>query len=487
MADANGRTDDEARRKVTDVCRMFLTSGDAGLAQRLQNEEYDKKHEWNRETRKNARIDVPLAKTEQELEEEKLQKERFEFLQKQTKLSEEDERIAMKLHQDEQLNKQQKSSLAEKDAEVALQLQREEERRKVVADNSIQSNDAKIALEMQKEEILEKERNRIKLEMEDQALAQMFQEQERQLVEMKTMERDLREERRLLELELLNEVQTEELVGRGPQNRNFNRPTVNRDTVAILAGGSGGYQLSDIGFLTDEERHEIMKMQDEELARALQEHEEKKARRARREIAADIEQRDYQLARIMQEVEKLELAKRMRQEQGGTYIIVPVAHGAMPVVSSASYVNSRRDDGRSTTTRSVTNSVNTSHANVSANNDTVRMGSSSSSGASSSPRNHFPPAALPPRPAPPQSTSPTPTLSASTAAHGPSFASVAHTRVTETSVTSQTASSSHDNSRPTPNNQAGPRTSSVTEYYQDAQSQAYPRRQNSRDKSCRQQ
>lgn len=40
-----------------------------------------------------------------------------------------------------------------------------------------------------------------------QALAQMFQEQERQLVEMRTMERDLREERRLLELELLNEVQ----------------------------------------------------------------------------------------------------------------------------------------------------------------------------------------------------------------------------------------------------------------------------------------
>lgn len=31
-----------------------------------------------------------------------------------------------------------------------------------------QSNDAKIALEMQKEEILEKERDRIKREMEDQ-------------------------------------------------------------------------------------------------------------------------------------------------------------------------------------------------------------------------------------------------------------------------------------------------------------------------------
>lgn len=41
----------------------------------------------------------------------------------------------------------------------------------------------------------------------------------------------------------------------------------------------------------------------------------------------------------------------------------------MPV-SSASYVNSRRDDGTPTTTRSVTNSVNSSHANVSANNDT---------------------------------------------------------------------------------------------------------------------
>lgn len=38
------------------------------------------------------------------------------------------------------------------------------------------------------------------------ALAQMIQEQEKQLAEMKTMERDLREERRLLELELLNEV-----------------------------------------------------------------------------------------------------------------------------------------------------------------------------------------------------------------------------------------------------------------------------------------
>lgn len=46
----------------------------------------DKKHEWNRATRKNARIDVPMAKTVQELEEEKLQKERFEFLQKQTRL-----------------------------------------------------------------------------------------------------------------------------------------------------------------------------------------------------------------------------------------------------------------------------------------------------------------------------------------------------------------------------------------------------------------
>lgn len=38
---------------------------------------------------------------------------------------------------------------------------------------------------------------------------------------------------------------------------------VNRDTVAILAGGSGGYRLSNIGFLPEQERHEIMKMQDE--------------------------------------------------------------------------------------------------------------------------------------------------------------------------------------------------------------------------------
>lgn len=38
---------------------------------------------------------------------------------------------------------------------------------------------------------------------------------------------------------------------------------MNRDTVAILAGGSGGYRLSDIGFLSEEERQEIMKMQDE--------------------------------------------------------------------------------------------------------------------------------------------------------------------------------------------------------------------------------
>lgn len=41
-----------------------------------------------------------------------------------------------------------------------------------------------------------------------QALALKFQEQERQLEDMKTMEREIREQRRLLELELHHETQT---------------------------------------------------------------------------------------------------------------------------------------------------------------------------------------------------------------------------------------------------------------------------------------
>ncbi|ELU09812.1 hypothetical protein CAPTEDRAFT_201353 [Capitella teleta] len=59
------------------------------------------KYDWNRKDRKTARTDVPLAKVVHSAEEERLQKERYEFLERQRELAEADALVAKQVQDDE--------------------------------------------------------------------------------------------------------------------------------------------------------------------------------------------------------------------------------------------------------------------------------------------------------------------------------------------------------------------------------------------------
>lgn len=208
----------------------------------------------------------------------------------------------------------------------------------------------------------------------------------------------------------------------------------------------------------------------------------------------------------MQEVEKLELARRQHQA-GASYIIVPVTH-VETSVPTAFYTSSQRSNSSVTTTSNMMGSSNYSPLYVPATRETgggvpsgngppvysvvhrshsqpnnpisynsVAVGSTSSTGSSPSPQTSFPP-----------TTSPPPPPSTSSSEQGPYYASVTHTRNTVTRATSHPVSASRGNSHSTNNNQTGSRNASVTGNYEEVAGQVKPKRgQSSKDKGCKQQ
>lgn len=218
---------------VNDVRQMFGLIGDEIFANGLQGEEFEKKYNWNREVRRTARTDVPLARATYDDEEERLQRERMEFLQNQTRLAE---------------------------------------------------TDAELARRYQEEEVLAKDRERIKQEIIDQEYARRMQEADlHQTGRDRNNETGTRLEDEYASAAAAAAAAYDDDDGAGAWGYSQHSSSRPIGGSVIRMSSFAGFQIPrDDDGLTFEERKQLMALQDEELAAALQEYEQLKATRCQR-------------------------------------------------------------------------------------------------------------------------------------------------------------------------------------------------------------
>ncbi|XP_064610623.1 GRB10-interacting GYF protein 2-like isoform X2 [Liolophura sinensis] len=283
MAEAANSEDREGafpeKGKVESVCRKWLVHEDGVLAHKLQNEEMDFHYGLNRYNRRTVREDIPIAKLVQSEEEIRQQQERMEQLMLLKAQAEEDEKIA-------------KSVMKDLDTEEAVR--------------------------------------RLQKEVTDEDYARKMQEKERRRFERWKREQELKKERERLEQELARHSEEARLVlnkdSRGGdslvEGGHGRQSSGDMDSVRVTAGGRiedegdfSDFYIPPADHMEEGEKKQLQELQDEELARLLQEQEHK---RTKAEIdkgkLKQIEQQDAQLARIIHEQDKLK-AKKARQKK----------------------------------------------------------------------------------------------------------------------------------------------------------------------------
>jgi len=271
----NERDDIPKAGKVNEVCKQWLVHEDGVIAHKMQEEEFDFKYGLNRYNRRTVRSDIPVAKVVHSEEEERQQRERMQQL--------------------------------------------EEQRR-------IEQKDAEIAKQVMKDMLINAQQERYTAEIKDQELAIKLQEKEKERYERKQRERELARERKRLERDLQHQADREfsgykrESTGRDNDlNAAMENMRLENDEPEKLLRADG--RVEDLGDFSDfqvppdmhmdeEQRAALQKLQDEELARLLQDQEHKRGAQINKNKLRAIESQDEELARIMQEQERLKVAKR---------------------------------------------------------------------------------------------------------------------------------------------------------------------------------
>ncbi|ELU15729.1 hypothetical protein CAPTEDRAFT_223919 [Capitella teleta] len=344
MAESDAMEKSPPPGKVKNVCQDWLVHEDGALAHRLQEQEFGHKYDWNRKDRKTARTDVPLAKVVHSAEEERLQKERYEFLERQRELAEADALVAKQVQDDEMKTVSVNQIRAEADELLARNAHEEEIQR---ANREYEekarraSEDALIASRVQQQMAAGDSHLTT-----DQEIARKLQEQEKQKYLLKMKERELRKARQRLEqaqnrdsISLLPNPESDAhepspdagglQVKEDPRRRHAGRELAARQHAA-----DDGCRLREDGKLEDQgdfsdfyiqpntempvgEKKELQEIQDEELARLLQDQEFKRGGQIKQDKLRTIEQRDAELAQIIQEQEKvkLERKKQLKKQQ----------------------------------------------------------------------------------------------------------------------------------------------------------------------------
>lgn len=245
--------------------RQWVVHEDAILANRLQDNEFERKYNRNLAERQIAKQDVRLARQVQTTDEERVQRTRR--------------------HQ------QQRT-------------------RNIVDDDAI------IAEQLQSEEFIKKEQERAISELKDEEMARRLQEKEKRRYELRLREKELRKQRKMLEAELKLESNglRENITSSSVVEMAIAAPA--RERSPDLEGAVGNdldFFVPPSGNISGHDRKGLQHLQDEDLARRLQNEEQKL--QSKLEKLKEIELRDAELAKIMQEQEHLKMQKRRRGQR----------------------------------------------------------------------------------------------------------------------------------------------------------------------------
>ena len=281
------------RQYRTEMCKQWLVHEDGALAYQLQNKEIDRHYGLNRYNRRTIREDIPVARVVQTDEEVRQQEERFHELE-------------------------------------ALRVQAEE--------------DEEIARRVTEEFLSEEEAHKKQREIEDEEIARTVQEKEKVKYEKymeKKRRKELKKEREILEKQLEQHTQDARLMVRsnpdaGTADEDMGEVQNSFGGMAVSGRNSrsarNGYtRVTPSGRIEDEgdfsdfftvpddipeaQRSHLQQLQDEELARLLQEQEHKRTKaEVDRVKLREIEEQDERLAKIIQEQETLR-AKRSKEKR----------------------------------------------------------------------------------------------------------------------------------------------------------------------------
>ncbi|XP_021345221.1 mediator of RNA polymerase II transcription subunit 15-like isoform X2 [Mizuhopecten yessoensis] len=285
-----GRDTMPRQGKVENVCKQWLVHEDGALAYEIQNKEIERHYGINRFNRRTVRDDIPVAKVLQTDEEVRQQEERYSELQALRVQADEDQEIARRVMEEIE------------GEETARQRQRE---------------------------------------LHDEEIARIAQEKEKQKYERyleKKRGKDLKKERHILEKQLEQHM-VEARLASGEEGLDDAMQGMHVSTAGERGSFSGrqvngGRKLTPGGFIEDDgdfsdffavpdhvddsQKKVIQEMQDEELARLLQEQEHKRTKaEVDRSKLKEIEEQDERLAKIIQEQDKLRMkrAKQRKKQQ----------------------------------------------------------------------------------------------------------------------------------------------------------------------------
>ncbi|XP_060605098.1 trichohyalin-like isoform X2 [Ruditapes philippinarum] len=296
------------RGKVRQVRQEWAVYEDGAFAHQLQNEEIDRHYGLNRFNRRTVREDIPLAKVVQSDEELRLQNERFQELQALRAQAEEDEKVAKRLMEQEQLQNQA--------SKMAIEL-----------------TDEHIAKELMEQDQLQNEARKMARELTDEEYAKAIQEKEKQKYERhleKKKLQKLKKEREKIEKTQAQRTEEARLNVRGStEDLDDRMAEMNVQNGGVAMRVTPGGKIEDDGDFSDfyclpenvdpAQRQVLQEMQDEELARLLQEQEHKRSKaEVDKDKLREIEEQDKRLAQIIEEQEKIRLKKakqKWKQQQ----------------------------------------------------------------------------------------------------------------------------------------------------------------------------
>ncbi|XP_033763598.1 mediator of RNA polymerase II transcription subunit 15-like isoform X2 [Pecten maximus] len=285
-----GRDTMPRQGKVENVCKQWLVHEDGAMAYNMQNQEIERHYGLNRFNRRTVREDIPVAKVLQTDEEVRQQEERYNELQALRAQADEDQEIALRVMQEiegEEAARQREREL--RDEEIARAAQEKETQK------------YERYLEKKREKVLKKERHIL----------------ERQL------EQHMVEARLAAGEEGLDDAMQGMYMSTAGDRGSFSGRQVNGGRK-VTPGGiieddgdfSDFFAIPD--HIDDSQKKVVQEMQDEELARLLQEQEHKRTKaEVDRNKLKEIEEQDERLAKIIQEQDKLRMkrAKQRKKQQ----------------------------------------------------------------------------------------------------------------------------------------------------------------------------
>ncbi|KAI0236927.1 hypothetical protein LSAT2_012573 [Lamellibrachia satsuma] len=191
--------------------------------------------------------------------------------------------------------------------------------------------DSVVAQQLLQEDMVKEEFQRSEIERNDEKIAQQLQEKERRRYELKKKERDLAKQRRLIEQEQQQRASDPQVMLAGYRMENLGNRQLSGDMASMDLGTEppdrvlrtdgrvedtgdfSDFYIQPETHMRDTEKKSLQELQDEELARLLQDQEHKRGAEINRGKLREIEDKDAELARVMQEEEKLKQEKRRKK------------------------------------------------------------------------------------------------------------------------------------------------------------------------------